>query len=349
VDADHSFLSPRGPLGELRAHDVETVVSKPGAVGVEPVLSIAIPTFRRPALLREALDSAVRQAGTRPFEILVVDNDATPEIASQVDAVIRAFDFPGLVLYRNRHNVGMFGNWNRCLQLARAPWVSILNDDDLIRPDFVDTVCRLIDTRPEVDLVETGYDVWDRRVAGPDGGAPERPAATRASVGEPRELDWREVVLGNRRAGSLGIAYRASLARALGGFDADEFPTADYGFNVRLLARARVALATDATLAIYRVQENESLKAETLQGFIRNDFLLRREAAIRMSHPALMRTYARMAAVAQWRSLEQAWGVSIPVDALGAGIGIRFPRGAMGRFLARASAGLLRRMLRSLR
>lgn len=40
-----------------------------------PKITIAIPTYKRPELLKEALDSAINQIGYTEYEIIVVDND----------------------------------------------------------------------------------------------------------------------------------------------------------------------------------------------------------------------------------------------------------------------------------
>ena len=39
--------------------------------------------------------------------------------------------------YKNVQNIGLFGNWNRCFQLACGKWVVLLHDDDLIFDDFL--------------------------------------------------------------------------------------------------------------------------------------------------------------------------------------------------------------------
>ena len=40
-----------------------------------PLLSIIIPTYRRPLLLKEALESIIAQSGFNYFEFVVVDNE----------------------------------------------------------------------------------------------------------------------------------------------------------------------------------------------------------------------------------------------------------------------------------
>ena len=43
-------------------------------------------------------------------------------------------------LIRNQKNIGMFGNWNKCIKEAKGTYVTILNDDDLLNYNFVENL-----------------------------------------------------------------------------------------------------------------------------------------------------------------------------------------------------------------
>src|SRR5258708_677091 len=79
-------------------------------VGPSPTFSIAIPTYKRPELLGEALRSALAQARDTPCEVLVVDNDPTSTVEDEVGELVMSLSAPNLLLYRNAENLGMFGN-----------------------------------------------------------------------------------------------------------------------------------------------------------------------------------------------------------------------------------------------
>jgi glycosyltransferase involved in cell wall biosynthesis len=97
----------------------------------EPLVSICIPTYDGAQYLKECLDSALCQT-LEDVEILVVDDqspDDTLAIANgyaQRDARIR--------IEQNPHRLGLVGNWNRCLDLARGEWIKFLFQDDLLEP-----------------------------------------------------------------------------------------------------------------------------------------------------------------------------------------------------------------------
>jgi glycosyltransferase involved in cell wall biosynthesis len=112
-------------------------------------VSVCIPTYNYGHVLPDAIESVLGQTFT-DFEIVVVDNcstDGTEEIAARYlrqDGRVRYF--------RNEANVGMVGNWNRCLQYARGEFVKILCADDLLAPACLEESVRLLTTGTAVSL-----------------------------------------------------------------------------------------------------------------------------------------------------------------------------------------------------
>src|SRR4051794_32697132 len=95
----------------------------------EPVVSVCIRVFNGQDYVGVCIDYALGQ--TFPdFELLVVDNcsdDRTPEI-------VRSYHDQRIRYIRNDRNLGMGGNFNRCLELARGKYIVIIPHDDLILP-----------------------------------------------------------------------------------------------------------------------------------------------------------------------------------------------------------------------
>lgn len=104
-----------------------------------PSLSICIPTKDRPSLLLRTLDSVLSQ-DRREIEVLVCDNSENDHSTSLCERMLD----PGSDRHRyvlNRPGLGLVGNHNRCVQLARGEWVLILHDDDYLLPGAVSTMC----------------------------------------------------------------------------------------------------------------------------------------------------------------------------------------------------------------
>ncbi|TMQ68383.1 MAG: glycosyltransferase family 2 protein, partial [Candidatus Eisenbacteria bacterium] len=117
---------------------------------IDPAITIAIPVFEREELVRKALESALRQPAA-DLEILVVDNAST----DRTWEVLNSYRDPRLRLVRNERNLGLFGNFNRCIFLARGRYVTTLCSDDMLLDGFLEPARKLLDVDPEVGMVSS--------------------------------------------------------------------------------------------------------------------------------------------------------------------------------------------------
>ncbi len=98
---------------------------------VQPIVSIIIPTYNRPQLVKRAVKSALNQTFENT-EVLVVD-DASPE-------PIELPEFPQVRVMRSPQNQGIAGARNTGAKLASGRWVTFLDDDDELLPTALATV-----------------------------------------------------------------------------------------------------------------------------------------------------------------------------------------------------------------
>ncbi len=127
-------------------------------VSAEPLVTIAIPTYNRAdRLLPMALQSVCRQTYAK-LDILVADNASTDATAE----VVRAFADDRIRYTRHTENKGSAWNTNFCIQHSRGEYTLLLNDDDLIDPDFVATCVAAIPAGARPGLIRTGTRIIDR-------------------------------------------------------------------------------------------------------------------------------------------------------------------------------------------
>ena len=124
------------------------------------MLEIFIPFWGDPAYLREAVRSV--QSQTCPDWRLVVVDDCYPD--ASVPEFFAALDDPRVTYVRNDTNLGITDNYRRCLDLASESWIVFLGCDDLMFPDYVDTLTSAIASATDrVDVIQPGVRVVDER------------------------------------------------------------------------------------------------------------------------------------------------------------------------------------------
>lgn len=99
-------------------------------------ISIVVPTFNRAQLLPEALDSALVQS-LPPHEIIVVDDGSTDDTAEVVRRYSDAND--GLIRGISQQNSGKSMALNNALRYVSGTHVLILDDDDILLPNALET------------------------------------------------------------------------------------------------------------------------------------------------------------------------------------------------------------------
>jgi glycosyltransferase involved in cell wall biosynthesis len=122
----------------------------------------AVPFYSGLPYLERALQS-LRAQSTSRWRAVVVD-DAGPEPESR--DLVRELRDPRISYVRNDTNLGLAENWNRCLELVEADFVTLLHGDDELANDYAEVVLDAHRRYPDAAAVHTGV-----RVVG-EGGAP---------------------------------------------------------------------------------------------------------------------------------------------------------------------------------
>lgn len=244
-----------------------------------PTLSIAIPTYKRFGLLKETLESVFALEFSFPVEILVVDNDTEqPELAI---AEMSVFHDKKFVYYKNNENLGMFGNWNQCINLARGKYITLLHDDDIFLPDFAAQMNNLLGPGTlDSEIVSFAVGCLDLRVDRPENSAfylnNLKKILKKHLPGPSVEIkDAAEFFFSNPFCGTLGVVMNRQLALSLEGFDKNWYPIADYDFWCRWVYQIGPIPFIPRPVGLYRMQENESLRLDVRQGFVSGSSALR--------------------------------------------------------------------------
>ena len=114
------------------------------------LITIVMPIYNHPDFcLERSLLSAINQKGFDNYQILLVDNDSDNKYHN--DEVIKKMKSDKIVYFRNQQNIGMFGNWNRCIYLAKSEWICFLHSDDMIKENALNVLSNIVSNHPEID------------------------------------------------------------------------------------------------------------------------------------------------------------------------------------------------------
>ncbi len=259
--------------------DVSTYCIVDHIPDLKPLVSILIPTFRRPELLRESISSALNQVTDLIYEVVVVDNEAyDPVFHRKVEGVVNAFGRVNMRYFRNEKNIGMFANWNRCIELARGNWITILNDDDLLSPDFLSKVSYSINGNPQKAGVAVNYQIITGSCKHTTGNILLKGFKILDEIffwGRRRHLNLTGFLLRPPIHGTLGVLLRKDVYLEIGGFNPDYYPIADLLLWAHLLKTNRIGWIHEV-LCSYRLEVNESLKPKMKEAFLIGEYLVRK-------------------------------------------------------------------------
>lgn len=291
------------------------------------VLTIAVPTFKRPALLEQALRSISVLAFSIPVEVIVLDNDPDGDDAQAARLIDQSIAGP-YHYYRNLTNVGMFGNWNQCLLQARGQYITILHDDDLLCVNFGNAVeTLLVNGRLAHEIVALRVFMLEERPDRLENNVAQRLRRARlrrllAGGAEEKSislLSITDLFFANHISGTLGVIFNREKAVELGGFQADWYPIADYEFWCRWVTRYGPIPIVNQRVAQYRIGHNESMKLQTRDAFVTKSHELRRDLVRRNFVPRCFTYLIGIAGFSQrgqvygaWRAADEA-PLSIPM------------------------------------
>jgi glycosyltransferase involved in cell wall biosynthesis len=210
-----------------------------------PSVSVCIPVYQGERFLAETLRSVLDQT-YRDFELVVLDNASSDHSA----AVVQSFGDPRIRLERNSTVLSQPDNWNRVVQLTRAPLVKLVCADDLLHPRCLELQVAPMEADPGLALVAARRHMIDEqsRVI-----VPRRGLAGLTGVRTGVEVARRVVRNGANPIGEPGgVLFRREDFFAAGGWRADRTYIMDLDLWMRLLQYGEF-LGLPETLAAFRI------------------------------------------------------------------------------------------------
>lgn len=129
-------------MSETNQSDTIRTEPTPSRPDSMPLFSVVITTFNRPTLLADALASLSRQTFDN-FEALLINDNGSP-----VESLLTGFSYP-ITYVRQAQNRGPGAGRNTAHRLARGQYIVYLDDDDIFRPEHLETLAHAIERYPD--------------------------------------------------------------------------------------------------------------------------------------------------------------------------------------------------------
>jgi glycosyltransferase involved in cell wall biosynthesis len=202
-------------------------------------ITIAVTVYNRRQFLSQSITSALNQ--TPPVRVIVVEDCAPPP---GLEAYVLCEFGPKVGYFRSPRRRGIFGNWNACIEHCQTRWLSILHDDDYLKPEFVGAMLELNRQCGDRGLY------YGQTIVVDDQGKP-RPEWEKPPLPEPwLPVTLRDVIF-TAPFPFPGQLFQIPLAKELGGFRETSLFCGEWELWSKLIAHYGAA-QTSRTLGVFR-------------------------------------------------------------------------------------------------
>ncbi len=209
----------------------------------DPVFTVAVPTYNGARHLRAALGSILRSE--TGHDLIIVDDRSDDETLT----IARELVGDRARIEVNPERLGLARNWNRCVALSQTPLVAIFHQDDVMRPDHLETHLEAHRQNPSLGWVASGAEVIDQA----ENPVPDT-VVERGGLGDKDlELDdglGVEALATSNPLRCSAVTINRSAHAEVGGFDPSYRYVVDWDFWVRVANVRPVAWRARTTAAI---------------------------------------------------------------------------------------------------
>lgn len=219
----------------------------------KPLVSVVIPTYKRPDKLSRAIDSVLNQTYESVEVIIVDDNNPDTEARIQTEEYMTKYENNPRVRYlKHDRNKNGSAARNTGAKASKGDFVAFLDDDDEYTSTRIETMLKRFDElSPDYGVCYSRYIF-------------RMPDGKEIKSKENREGDLFKVALMkdfNFGSGSNNLVKRTAY-NAIGGYDESFKRNQDHEFMIRLLQKYKIAYCDDLGLIINIHLEKRSVDIE---------------------------------------------------------------------------------------
>lgn len=221
----------------------------------KPLVSVCIPAYNNDEYIIETIECILNQS-YKNIELIVVDDNSKDDTYN----VVKSIKDDRVSVYKNEKNLGMAGNWNKCLELCKGKYIKLICADDLIHNRLIEKEVQIMEKYPSVNLVQSDTQFID--LSGKAKGYYRR--YHKSGVVKGKKASRFSVFTRDYLGAPLANMIRKSAYDKLGGFDDSFFYIIDYDFYMKLANFGDIYII-HKPLNYFRIR-NDSNTGEVMNG-----------------------------------------------------------------------------------
>lgn len=223
-------------------------------------VSVIVATYRRPQLLRRALDSVGRQTYKDVEVIVVDDNGSGTEMQKETAAVVA--QYPNAIYHVNKNNLGKAASLNWAIKRADAEVLAFLDDDDEFHADKLARQVGRIEQTGAAGVYCNYERIFKNKLYF---------KSNHKLCKDEGDLALDMLLGANEICGGSTLLVRSSVVKEIGGFDERFRRHIDWAFLLCLFRNYQLALCDEVLVTIHMDDRmwtvNPQLQFETKQLF----------------------------------------------------------------------------------
>lgn len=207
-----------------------------------PVVSVITPVYNAEKYIAETIESILGQTFD-DFEFIVIDDQSTDKTRMVVEKYAKQDS--RIKLYRNKKNLGIAGNRNRGVSLARGKYIVWQDADDISLPTRLEKQFTFMESNPDVAICGSSLQFFDE-----SGDLSVRRYAT-------DDATLRSTIFRFSPVAQPSAMIRKKSLESVGEYDLKWPPAEDLDMSFRIGARYKLANVPE-TLVRYREHPNSA-------------------------------------------------------------------------------------------
>ena len=225
------------------------------------LVSVCIPVFNSELTIKNTIASALCQTYTN-LELVIVDNHSTDRTWEVVNSITDS----RIKKFQNDSNIGMTGNWNKCLEHASGEYIHFLCGDDIILPDCIEKKMLKIKESENIVMVFSASDVINENGKL----VLHRAYSNKDCIVDGVKLAKKAFLLRNIYGEPSNVLFRKNLLQETGVFPTNVKYSIDLDLWIRLSCQGKVAFVSKSLMK-YRISKSNGTSTFTVKTFSDDD------------------------------------------------------------------------------